>query len=85
MYCVSTQQHTMVRSWVIWVSTHIRKEGEKHAWNPETIAKLQIATRLGSYKKYKEYADIVNDKRDTQSSCAIAWTTSVAQRSISLR
>ncbi|MFR9651149.1 MAG: glutamate synthase large subunit [Rikenellaceae bacterium] len=38
-----------------------RKEGEKHAWNPETISKLQISTRLGSYKKYKEYADTVNN------------------------
>lgn len=39
-----------------------RKEGEKHAWNPETIATLQIATRLGSYKKFKEYSSAVNDK-----------------------
>ena len=39
-----------------------RKEGEKHAWNPETIALLQIATRLGSYKKFKEYSSTVNDK-----------------------
>ncbi|MFI3278500.1 MAG: glutamate synthase large subunit [Rikenellaceae bacterium] len=40
-----------------------RKEGEKHAWNPETIATLQIATRLGSYKKYKEYSSYVCDKQ----------------------
>ncbi|MGM9803377.1 MAG: glutamate synthase large subunit [Muribaculaceae bacterium] len=39
-----------------------RKDGEKHAWNPETIATLQIATRLGSYKKYKEYASAVDNK-----------------------
>ena len=30
-----------------------RKDGEKHAWNPEVIAKLQIATRLGDYKRFK--------------------------------
>ena len=36
-----------------------RKNGEKHAWNPETISKLQISTRSGSYKLYKEYSDIV--------------------------
>ena len=30
-----------------------RKDGIQHAWNPETIANLQIATRLGSYKKFK--------------------------------
>ena len=27
-----------------------RKDGILHAWNPDTIANLQIATRLGSYK-----------------------------------
>lgn len=39
-----------------------RKDGIDHAWNPETIANLQIATRLGSYKKFKEWAAIVDDK-----------------------
>ena len=29
-----------------------RKDGERHAWNPETISTLQLATRLGSYKKF---------------------------------
>ncbi|MDE6347095.1 MAG: glutamate synthase subunit alpha, partial [Bacteroides sp.] len=32
-----------------------RKDGEKHAWNPETINTPQLATRLGSYKKIKEF------------------------------
>ena len=31
-----------------------RKDGEEHAWNPETISTLQLATRMGSYKKFKE-------------------------------
>lgn len=39
-----------------------RKDGEKHAWNPETISTLQLATRLGSYKKFKEYTSIVDGK-----------------------
>ena len=39
-----------------------RKDGIDHAWNPETIANLQIATRLGSYKKFKEWAAIVDKK-----------------------
>ena len=39
-----------------------RKTGELHAWNPETIATLQIATRLGSYKKFKEYTAAVDCK-----------------------
>ena len=36
-----------------------RKDGIEHAWNPETIANLQIATRLGSYTKFKEWAKSV--------------------------
>ncbi len=39
-----------------------RKDGIEHAWNPETIANLQIATRLGSYKKFKEWAKSVDEK-----------------------
>ena len=39
-----------------------RKDGIKHAWNPETIAHLQLATRLGSYQKFKEWASLVDDK-----------------------
>ncbi|MCQ2239899.1 MAG: glutamate synthase large subunit [Bacteroidaceae bacterium] len=39
-----------------------RKDGIDHAWNPETIANLQIATRLGSYKKFKEWAQMVDQK-----------------------
>ena len=39
-----------------------RKDGEKHAWNPETISTLQLATRLGSYKKFKEFTHLVDNK-----------------------
>ncbi len=39
-----------------------RKDGEKHAWNPETISTLQLATRLGSYKKFKEFTSLVDNK-----------------------
>ena len=40
---------------------HYRKDGISHAWNPETISTLQIATRLGSYKKYKEFTSFVDN------------------------
>ena len=40
-----------------------RKDGIDHAWNPETIANLQIATRLGSYKKFKDWAESVDKKQ----------------------
>ena len=39
-----------------------RKDGILHAWTPDTIANLQIATRLGSYKKFKEWSAMVDDK-----------------------
>ena len=39
-----------------------RKDGESHAWNPLTITTLQLATRLGSYKKFKEFTSLVDNK-----------------------
>jgi glutamate synthase (NADPH) large chain len=39
-----------------------RREGENHAWNPESIALLQIATKTNSYEKYKEYVKVVDEK-----------------------
>lgn len=41
---------------------HYRKDGIKHAWNPETVSTLQLATRMGSYKKYKEFTRLVDEK-----------------------
>ena len=37
-----------------------RKDGILHAWNPETIAKLQLATRQGNYEKFKDWSALVN-------------------------
>ena len=39
-----------------------RRGGEHHLFNPETIAKLQHATRVGDYKLFKEYSRLVNDQ-----------------------
>lgn len=39
-----------------------RKDGEKHAWNPDTISLLQLATRTGSYKKFKEFTHKADEK-----------------------
>src|SRR3954465_10236763 len=41
-----------------------RRDGEKHMWNPETIALLQHAVRAtngNSSEKYREYARMVNE------------------------
>ena len=43
---------------------HYRKDGIKHAWNPETIATLQLATRTGNYNTYKKFAALVDDKEE---------------------
>ena len=32
-----------------------KKNGEHHAWNPDTISLLQWSTMTGNYKKFKEY------------------------------
>jgi glutamate synthase domain-containing protein 1/glutamate synthase domain-containing protein 2 len=39
-----------------------RVRGEDHMWTPDSIAKLQHATRAASYSTYKEYAALINDQ-----------------------
>ncbi|HKU87469.1 MAG TPA: glutamate synthase-related protein [Casimicrobiaceae bacterium] len=39
-----------------------RVRGEEHMWTPDTIAKLQHASRANSYATYKEYAALINDQ-----------------------
>jgi glutamate synthase (NADPH/NADH) large chain len=39
-----------------------RVRGEDHLWTPDSIAKLQSATRTGKYETYKEYACLINDQ-----------------------
>ncbi len=39
-----------------------RVRGEEHMWTPQSIAKLQHATRTNQYDTYKEYAKLINDQ-----------------------
>jgi glutamate synthase (ferredoxin) len=39
-----------------------RRDGELHLFNPETVFKLQHATRSGQYGIYREYTKLVNDQ-----------------------
>jgi glutamate synthase (NADPH) large chain len=39
-----------------------RTRGEEHMWTPDSIAKLQHATRSNKYETYKEYAKLINDQ-----------------------
>ena len=41
---------------------HWREDGIKHAWNPETIATLQLATRTGNYETFKKFESLVDNK-----------------------
>lgn len=39
-----------------------RKDGERHLWTPESITKLQAATRNNDARLYREYAKLINDQ-----------------------
>jgi len=39
-----------------------RIRGEEHMWTPDSISKLQHATRANNYETYKEYARLINDQ-----------------------
>jgi glutamate synthase (NADPH/NADH) large chain len=39
-----------------------RRDGEPHLFNPETVFKLQHATRSGRYEVFKEYTTLVDDQ-----------------------
>jgi glutamate synthase (NADPH/NADH) large chain len=39
-----------------------RTRGEDHMWTPDSIAKLQHATRANNANSYKEYAALINDQ-----------------------
>jgi len=39
-----------------------RREGEYHLFNPETVAKLQVAVRQDSFKTFREYSELINNQ-----------------------
>ena len=39
-----------------------RTRGDEHMWTPDSISKLQHATRANSFSTYKEYAKLINDQ-----------------------
>ncbi len=41
-----------------------RVRGEEHMWTPQSIAKLQHATRTGNAATYKEYAVLINEQNE---------------------
>ncbi|WP_437201079.1 glutamate synthase large subunit [Planctomicrobium sp. SH664] len=45
---------------------HWRHAGEKHGWNPYTIAEIQQAARNGDLDAYKRFAHLVNESNQRQ-------------------
>jgi glutamate synthase (NADPH/NADH) large chain len=45
-----------------------RREGEYHLFNPETVFRLQHATRTGQYSIFKEYTRLVDDQSERMAS-----------------
>ena len=39
-----------------------RVRGEEHMWTPDSISKLQLATRTNNASTYKEYAKLINEQ-----------------------
>ena len=42
---------------------HWRAEGEKHMWDPKSIADIQVAARAGDKDAYKRFADHINSRQ----------------------
>ncbi|MGH7277211.1 MAG: glutamate synthase-related protein, partial [Candidatus Rokuibacteriota bacterium] len=53
-----------------------RREGEYHLFNPDTVFKLQHATRANQFRIYKEYTTLVDDQNRRLATLRglIAWT-----------
>ena len=45
-------------------SVQWRFEGERHLFNPISVAQLQHATRSGSYAAFKDYSKLIDDQSD---------------------
>ena len=48
---------------------HWRSGGERHVWNPSTIAGLQAAAQTNSNEAYRSYAQLINE--DSETRCTI--------------
>ena len=48
---------------------HWRPDGERHIWNPETLASIQTAVRTNRREAYQRFAELVN--RDARARCTL--------------
>jgi glutamate synthase (NADPH/NADH) large chain len=61
-----------------------RVRGEEHMWTPDSIAKLQHATRTNQYSTYKEYAALINDQTKRQMTLRGLFKLKTNDKAISL-
>ena len=61
-----------------------RRDGEYHLFNPETVFKLQHASRSGQYAVYRDYAELVNDQSRKRATLRGLFRLRPADRSIPL-
>ena len=61
-----------------------RRDGEYHLFNPETVFKLQHATRSGQYKIFKEYTERVDNQNEHLATLRGLFEFNLAKEPISL-
>jgi glutamate synthase (NADPH/NADH) large chain len=61
-----------------------RVRGEEHMWTPDSIAKLQHATRTNQYNTYKEYAALINDQTKRQMTLRGLFKLKTTDKAISI-
>ncbi len=59
-----------------------RRDGEYHLFNPETVFKLQHATRAKQYAVFKEYTDLVNTQNEHLATLRGLFTFKAVQKPV---
>jgi glutamate synthase (NADPH/NADH) large chain len=52
---------------------HFRVTGERHLWNPKTVATLQKAVRVQDARSYEEFSQIVNEEKASPMNLRGLW------------
>jgi glutamate synthase domain-containing protein 2/glutamate synthase domain-containing protein 1/glutamate synthase domain-containing protein 3 len=61
-----------------------RRDGEYHLFNPDTVFKLQHATRSGQYKVFKEYTNLVDQQNEHLATLRGMFEFKFAKKAISI-
>ena len=63
---------------------HYRVNGERHLWNPQTIASLQKAVRLEDAGSYAEFARAINEQKEFPATLRGLWDLAPAGPAVPL-